>query len=198
MRTRDENKEGAIRSKAVEMIVKEGLDGLSMQKLAKAAGCSPATIYIYFKDRDDLIMQLYLDEFKQMTEAVLKDFDPYAPFADGLKQQWFNRARYYLQNPHKMDFMEQFRHSRYHEKVYQLIDKRFFETMGAFTHNAIKRKELIQLPIEVYWSVAFAPLYQLLKFHMQGKSFRGSNEEFVLTDKMMLQTLKLVIKALTP
>jgi AcrR family transcriptional regulator len=60
MRTRDENKESAIRQKAIEMIVKKGFDGLSMQKLAKAADVSPATIYIYYKDRDDLIVQLWM------------------------------------------------------------------------------------------------------------------------------------------
>ena len=41
------------------MIVKEGFDGLSMQKLAKAANVSPATIYLYFKNREDLLNQLY-------------------------------------------------------------------------------------------------------------------------------------------
>lgn len=50
--------EKAIREKVLAMIVKEGFDGLSMRKLANAAGVSPATIYVYFKDRDDLIMQL--------------------------------------------------------------------------------------------------------------------------------------------
>ena len=59
MRTRDENKEAAIRTKALEMIVKVGLDGLSMQKLAKSANVSPATIYIYFKDREDLILKAH-------------------------------------------------------------------------------------------------------------------------------------------
>jgi TetR/AcrR family transcriptional repressor of multidrug resistance operon len=38
MRTRDESKELAIRQKAIQMIVEKGFDGLSMQKLAKAAG----------------------------------------------------------------------------------------------------------------------------------------------------------------
>ena len=71
MRTRDEVKEGAIRQKALEMAVKEGFDGLSMQKLAKAAGVSPATIYIYFKDRDDLILQLWLEEVEKMAVATL-------------------------------------------------------------------------------------------------------------------------------
>ena len=52
MRIRDEKKESLIKQKAIEMIVKYGFDGLSMQKLAKAAKVSPATIYIYFKDRN--------------------------------------------------------------------------------------------------------------------------------------------------
>ncbi|HOZ87501.1 MAG TPA: helix-turn-helix domain-containing protein, partial [Bacteroidia bacterium] len=59
MRIRDENKEAAIRKKAIEMIVNEGFDGLSMAKLAKAAGVSPATIYIYYKNREDLLHQLF-------------------------------------------------------------------------------------------------------------------------------------------
>ncbi|MBN8856321.1 MAG: helix-turn-helix transcriptional regulator [Sphingobacteriales bacterium] len=33
------------------MVVREGFDGFSMQKLARAAGVSPTTIYIYFKDK---------------------------------------------------------------------------------------------------------------------------------------------------
>ncbi|MBA4056563.1 MAG: TetR/AcrR family transcriptional regulator, partial [Marivirga sp.] len=60
MRTRDELKEQKIREKAIEMIVNEGFDGLSMQKLAKAANVSPATIYLYFKNREDLLNQLYI------------------------------------------------------------------------------------------------------------------------------------------
>ena len=50
MRTRDENKEQLVRQKALELIVNQGLEGFSMQKLAKAAAVSPATLYIYYKD----------------------------------------------------------------------------------------------------------------------------------------------------
>ena len=72
MRTRDDNKIQAIREKAVDMIVRQGFDGFSMQKLAKAAHVSPATLYIYYKDREDLIMQLWAAAFKEMAEATLK------------------------------------------------------------------------------------------------------------------------------
>src|SRR5215213_4551897 len=130
MRVRDENKEIAIREKAMQIIVKQGLDGLSMQKLAKAAGVSPATIYIYFKHKDDLILKLCIGEFNSMAAATLKGFDPRMPFAKGLKIQWVNRANYYLKNPVTLDFMEQMRHTRYHEKMFKLLDRHFFEAMG--------------------------------------------------------------------
>jgi AcrR family transcriptional regulator len=46
VRTRDIVKERTIQEKAIIMIVRDGLDGFSIQKLAKAANVSPATIYI--------------------------------------------------------------------------------------------------------------------------------------------------------
>lgn len=198
MRTRDENKELTIREKALEMAVKEGFDGLSMQKLAKAAGVSPATIYIYFKDRDDLILQLWLQEVKKMVDATLEGFDPSMRFDEGLKIQWLNRAKFCMQNPTSMHFLEQIKFSPYHDAFSKKMDNTFLTAMRDFVHHAISRKEVVKLPIEVYWSIAFAPLYQLVKMHMSGRGMRGGGEKFILDDKTMNQTLKLVLKALKP
>jgi AcrR family transcriptional regulator len=196
MRLRDETKEASLKLKAIEMVVKKGFDGLSMQKLAKAAGVSPATIYIYYKDREDLIMQVSLEESSKMSAATLKNFSPDMSFETGLRVQWMNRAKYCLENPISMYFLEQIRHSPFHDRVYKK-DTQFIETMHQFVHNAIKQKELIQLPVEIYWSIAFAPLYQLVKFHMSHKPFPGRGK-FLLDEKALNQTLKLVLKALKP
>ena len=197
MRARDPRKEKAIRDQALNMIVKEGFDGLSMHKLAKAAGVSPATIYIYFKDRDDLIIQLYAEEMKKMTEATLKDFDPAMSFDAGLKVQWINRAHYCIKHPSQSHFLEQIRFSPLHDKALKTTDGTFMEAMRRFVANAIKRKELIRVPVEVYWSIAFAPMYQLVKFHKQGKGMPGT-DRFALDEKLLTQTLDLVLKALKP
>jgi len=197
MRVRDENKEQAIRQKALEMVVKEGFDGLSMQKLARAAGVSPATIYIYFKDRDDLLLQICEEEGDKMAEATLKNFDPAMPFDEGLKIQWMNRAQYCLENPLSMHFLEQIKYSPYNAHAFRNMRETFQRVMGNFLHNAIQRQQLVKLPLEVYWSVAFAPLYQLVKFHMSPNSM-PSTGNFVLDDKVLNLTLSLVLKALKP
>jgi AcrR family transcriptional regulator len=198
MRTRDENKELAIRQKALKMIVEKGFDGLSMQKLAKAADVSPATIYIYFKDRDDLIIQLWVGEMQKMAAYTLEGFDPNMHFEEGLRVQWMNRARYCMEHPLSTDFMEQIRHTPYSNVCMGKMDKTFLSAMGQFVHNAIDRKELVKLPLEVYWSVAFAPLYQLVRLHRMGRGMMGGATKFVLDEKIMDQTLKLVLKALKP
>lgn len=196
MRTRDESKEQTIREKAIEMIVQEGFDGLSMQKLAKAANVSPATIYIYWKDRDDLILQLYVEVNTKMMKAFLQDFDPEMPFAKGMEVQWKNRAKYFLEFPMETRFSEQIKHSPFYAKALSMQSTEFKQVMGTFIKNAWDRKELSCVPFEAFWSVAYAPLYQLMKYHSQGKNHL--NEDFELNDQIMAQTLALVIKALTP
>lgn len=196
MRNRDKNKELLIRHKAMEMIVKHGFDGLSMQKLAKAANVSPATIYIYFKDREDLIEQLALSEVENMVSASFVDFKPSMPFAKGLKIQWRNRANYWIKHPLRAQFMEQIRHSPVAAKMHKKAKQEFSVIMREFVHNSILRGEIVKLPVEVYWAIAYAPLYQLIKFHNDGRGLH--QEKFVLEEKMLDKALKLVIKALKP
>ena len=83
MRIRNEEKVQLVKQKAMEMVVSDGLEGFSVNKLAKACGISVATLYIYYKDKDDLITQIANEEAERMNETVLKDFDPELPYAEG-------------------------------------------------------------------------------------------------------------------
>lgn len=196
MRPRDENKELLIRQKAIEMIAAQGLDGFGVNKLAKAAGVSPATIYIYYKDKDDLIIKLCIEVANKMMEYSFKNFSPEMDFADGLKMQWRNRMTYFISFPLEMEFIEIMRYTHYYEEVSKMLTNNFGSILGPFVQNAMEKNQLIQLPFEVYWSIAFAPLYQLIKFHYQGRSYANGN--FELNDDLMMQALQLVIKALKP
>jgi TetR/AcrR family transcriptional repressor of multidrug resistance operon len=196
MRSKDEQKRQSIREKTIEMVVRSGLDGFSMQKLARAAGVSPATLYIYYKDREDLILQTCLEISNDLFDATIKNFDPDMLFAEGMKVQWKNRATFFMEHPVQLEFMEQIRYSPMHEKIRATIMQKFGAILGKFADNAVTRGELVPLPFEVYWSVAYAPLYQLLKFHAQENSY--VHKKFQLTDEMMEQSLQLIIKALKP
>lgn len=194
MRPRDENKMQSIREKAVEMIAHDGLEGFAINKLAKAAGVSPATIYIYYKDKEDLILSLCAEQGQKMSDATLKNFDPGLPFAEGLWIQWQNRSRYSLRNRTEAAFFDQLGTSVYRDRMVETITSSLRNTLGAFMHNCIKRGEINPMELEVYWSIAFAPLYTLVRFHNEGQSIGG--KKFVLTPKIMRETFDLVLKAL--
>lgn len=195
MRTRDTDKEDLVRQRAIEMIVRDGLDGFSMQKLAKAANISPATLYIYYKDREDLLLKICMVVVDEMMAVSLKDFDPEMSFAKGMELQWRNRLKYFMAAPIETQFLEQVRYSPMYEKIHEVISAKFGKVLGPFVHRAIEHGELKKVPFEVYWAVAFAPLYQLIKFHNQGGK---KNLHFKLTDDVLELALQMVLKALKP
>lgn len=196
MRIRDTDKVKLVKQKAIELLVSSGFEGFSMNKLAKACNISVATLYIYYKDKDDLIIQIAQEEGRRMNEIILTDFDPEQSFADGLRLQWKNRAKFMLDHPMSMSFFEQLRTSTYHAQVMGSIFGDFKETMGKFVKNARKRGELAEMPVEIYWSIAFAPLYSLLRFNAQGTSVGGM--PFTLNEKILWATFDRVLVALKP
>jgi AcrR family transcriptional regulator len=194
MRYRDENKILAIREAAIEMVANDGLENFGINRLAKVAGVSPATIYIYYKDKEDLLTSICIEEGLKMTRAALKDFDPEMSFKEGLWIQWKNRAAFALDNHQSVNFFEQLRNSTYKDKMLETIALEFQKAMGCYVHNAVKRGEINEMPLEAYWSVAFAPLYSLIKFHNEGQSIGG--RKFKFSDKIMKETFDCVVKGL--
>ncbi|MEP7039456.1 MAG: helix-turn-helix domain-containing protein, partial [Acidobacteriota bacterium] len=60
MRVKDDKKLQAICDAAIELITANGFADTSMSKIAKAAQVSPATIYVYFENKETLLNEIYL------------------------------------------------------------------------------------------------------------------------------------------
>lgn len=194
MRTRDIEKENLVKKTAIETIANGGFESFSMNKLAKACGISVATLYIYYKDKDDLLSQLAVEHGKQMGKSMLHNFDTEASFEVGLRQQWENRYRDLINNPTLSKFHEQLRASVYQEQFLSTFMDYALAPFKRFNENIISRGEVREMPFEVYWSVAFAPLYALIKFNNEGQSLGG--KPFKMTDAMLWEAFDLVVKAL--
>ncbi len=51
---------------AVELIERDGVEKLTLRKLAARIEYSPATIYLYYKDKDELLYALHEEGFRRM------------------------------------------------------------------------------------------------------------------------------------
>lgn len=195
MRAKDENKEWTIREKAIEMIVHEGFDGLSMHKLARAANISVSTIYIYFRNREDLLNQLYAAVVETFVQHTMAGFDPDMDFEAGLWLQWKNRYAYILKYPLQFHFSEQFRNSPLIKKQDDAPEVVFKRAMQQFVANAVEKGEIVSLPREVFWAIAYGPFYTLVKFQLDHHaSITGI--PFTLSDELLQQAFQRTMKAL--
>jgi TetR/AcrR family transcriptional regulator, multidrug resistance operon repressor len=196
MRTRNTDKECIVKQKAIEMLARQGIEGFAMNRLAKEAGVSVATLYIYYSDKEDLIKKIGIEIGRNFFSAMLKDFSGDMTFVDGLRRQWQNRADFMIANMNEMACWEVLQNSSYSEDIIDESIKDFKNCMMEFFQNAVIRKEMLPVSKEVFWSIAYGPLYALLRFHNKGKSMGGA--PFKLTPAISEEAFVLVIKALTP
>lgn len=197
MRTRDSEKELLVKFKTVELIVKDGFERFSINKLAKACGISVATLYIYYESKDDLLTKIGMEHLMHWNELMLQGLDEESSFEEGMRLQWKNRVAFYKAHPYAMEFFDQMRNSSYQDLVFKPMMKTFKESIANFLQRAIDRKEMVALMTpEIFFSIAFVPLHNLIRFDFSGQSMSG--ESFELTERILWHSFDLVMKALKP
>ena len=71
MRRKDDEKEQRIRRSVITLMLKEGFNGTSIAKIAKMAGVSPATVYIYYENKEDMLQDIYLQYSDEVFDYLL-------------------------------------------------------------------------------------------------------------------------------
>ena len=78
-RPKDESKRIALLKAARELFLKRGVE-VTTDEVATAAGVAKATLYGYFKDKEDLIEAVIREESEQVISDELVEVTPDAPF----------------------------------------------------------------------------------------------------------------------
>lgn len=66
-----------LQAAALRVISRKGLDGVTMQEIADEAGLAKGTLYLYFKDREDLLEKaadFAFSKLRARLDAMLPDF----------------------------------------------------------------------------------------------------------------------------
>ena len=74
MRTKDEGKQDAIIKATIKLVNEIGFVSSSVAKIAKEANVSPATIYVYYQNKEDLLISTLL---KHRTSPGLRSLLEY-------------------------------------------------------------------------------------------------------------------------
>jgi AcrR family transcriptional regulator len=85
---------------AGELFVKEGYENVSMRRIAEKIEYSPTTIYLYFKDKAELLEQLCNDTFSRLIAQFTGIFDQPGDPVERLKRGLTAYIQFGLENPH--------------------------------------------------------------------------------------------------
>jgi len=70
---RDKRKmERSILDAAMKLFVDDGYEKVSIRRIAEMIEYSPATIYVYFKDKDEILYRLHEEGFKKLFEQQME------------------------------------------------------------------------------------------------------------------------------
>ena len=62
--------EGALLSSAADILESEGPDGLSVRRIAAAAGVAPMGVYNHFESKFGIVEALYVQGFRRLADAM--------------------------------------------------------------------------------------------------------------------------------
>lgn len=101
------DKKQALLQATLTLVNNHGFHNAPMAKIAKLAGVSPATIYLYFENKQDLINSLYLEVKKYFSDAAFANYDEKMSVKKGFEIIWNNIANYKLNTISEAKFLSQ-------------------------------------------------------------------------------------------
>jgi AcrR family transcriptional regulator len=161
MRTKDEEKQAALFEATVKTVNAVGFAAASVSKIAKEAGVSPATLYVYYDNKEDLLVSTYIDIKKDFSRAILRDFDPGLPIRDILRNVWMTMFEYISSNAEYFRFSDQFANSPYYAQVDRSMVEKYFAPLIEVLKRGIDQKIIKNVPFDVLTAFMVYPLMAL-------------------------------------
>jgi AcrR family transcriptional regulator len=158
MRRKDEIKQDAIIQATVKLVNQIGFVASSVSKIAKEANVSPATIYIYYKNKEDLLVSTYISIKQNMGKAILKNFNSHEPIRDILKKAWFNMFDYIRNHADLFQFTEQFSNSPFSSLVKKDEVEKSFEPIIKVLMRGIEQKIIKDVDYDILTTFIFYPI----------------------------------------
>lgn len=100
-------KRNALVRATINLVNNNGFHATPMSKIAKMANVSPATIYLYFENKQDLINQVYIEVKAAFSEFAFKDYNESLPVNQGFEIVWKSIAEFKLTEHEQAMFLSQ-------------------------------------------------------------------------------------------
>ena len=162
-----QDKKEAIYYASVKLLHENGFHSTPMSMIAKEANVAAGTIYIYHKNKDDLLNSLYLEIKKKYSASLMEGVTDSIPIRDAFEKVWRNSVNFKVNHIEEFSVMEQFKNSPFIKSETVEEGLKIFQPFFILVEKAKKEKIIKILLTEVFYALFFAPAGELVKASMR-------------------------------
>ncbi|WP_339843446.1 TetR/AcrR family transcriptional regulator [Paenibacillus sp. FSL W7-1088] len=117
-----------IRIAALDLIIEEGIQSVTFPKIFKRANVGSSTFYNYYKNKEELVNELYKSVLMHMGEVIMTGYDPNLTVYERTKGILRHMVDYGLNYPKEILFLEGYSDSPYiDEEVRNMMNPAMIE-----------------------------------------------------------------------
>ncbi|MDC1197951.1 TetR/AcrR family transcriptional regulator [Algibacter sp.] len=162
------DKRNALIKATIELVNNNGFHATPMSKIAKIANVSPATIYLYFENKQDLVNKTYIEVKAVYTAYAFTTYETNASVEVGFETIWKRIAEFKLNESEYAIFLAQCDNTPMIDESSRQEGIKHFQPLLDLMERG--KKEGIIKPISDYLLYAFAinPLSFLMMSQQRG------------------------------
>ncbi|ALM53951.1 TetR/AcrR family transcriptional regulator [Halomonas huangheensis] len=163
MRQRDDNKRLALLEATLELVTEQGFSATSVAMIARRAGVSPGTVYIYHADKDALLIATFLDVCDRLIDTAIEQVDSRLGLREQLRRVWVALFEVAVESPRLFRFHDMFSHSAWMtDELTQRNDQRLAPLLDAVAEG--QRQGVIKsVELSLLEAFLFRPIHHLVQ-----------------------------------
>lgn len=163
MRCKDESKVHAIYKATLSLVKERGLAGITMGDISKEASIATGTLYIYFKNKDELIRALFTECREKSARHYFEGIDASLSFEERMKKM-FRNIIYFKTNHFDISaFLEQTSHSPYIHITDLKRKQKAMQPLFDLINEGMENKKIKTIDIELVVSYLSGIVNELVK-----------------------------------
>lgn len=163
-REKVQDKYKAIMEAAVAVFAARGFWNTPTSLISKTAGVADGTLFTYFKTKDDLINQVYLDIKKELAEELLGGLSAYATVQDKMRHIWNRYIEWGVRYPDKFSVLRQIGESFELDEKVQAQGNEPFVIIEQMAAESIEKGEFRDYPVDYLGALVDSQAVMTIRF----------------------------------
>lgn len=89
---------------SLKLFVSQGVHTVTMAQIGKEANVGIGTIYKHFKDKEEIMQQIWIEQKKWESKYVFENFKNVGSIEERFRKLWKKVIRYFIENPLEFQF----------------------------------------------------------------------------------------------